>query len=62
MVNQKKLLKKISKGKLNKFIQDNCLMTQSWVMDPDKKVNEIIQSLKLSNLKISAFHRIKIGE
>ena len=58
----KEIVEKISKGKLNKFIQDNCLMTQSWVMDPDKKVNEIIQSLKLSNLKISAFHRIKIGE
>ena len=58
----KEIVEKISKGKLNKFIQDNCLMTQSWVMDPDKKVNEIIQSLKLSNLEISAFHRIKIGE
>ena len=58
----KEIVEKISKGKLNKFIQVNCLMTQSWVMDPDKKVNEIIQSLKLSNLKISAFHRIKIGE
>ena len=37
-------------------------MTQSWVMDPDKKVNEIIHSLKLSNVEIKEFHRIKIGE
>ena len=37
-------------------------MTQTWVMDPNKKVNEIIQDLKLSNIEISEFHRIKIGE
>ena len=58
----KEIVEKISKGKLNKFIQDNCLMTQSWVMDPDKKVNEIIHNLKLSNVEIKEFHRIKIGE
>ena len=56
------ILDKIAKGKINKFIQDNCLMTQNWVMDPEKKVKDIIENLKLKKLQIKDFYRIKIGE
>ena len=37
-----KLLKKISLGKINKFKEENSLMTQDWVMEPKKKVKDII--------------------
>ena len=56
------IIKKISIGKLNKFKEDNSLMTQAWVMEPKKKVKDIIKKLKISDLIIKDFYRIKIGE
>ena len=56
------IVKKISIGKLNKFKEDNSLLTQAWVMEPKKKVEDIINDLKISDLKIKDFYRIKIGE
>ena len=37
-------------------------MTQAWVMEPKKKVRDIIKELKISDLIIKDFYRIKIGE
>ena len=34
-------LKKLSIGKINKFKEDNALLTQDWVMEPKKKVKDI---------------------
>ncbi len=56
------IAKKISLGKLNKFKEENSLMTQDWVMEPKKKVKDIISETNISNLKINEFIRIKIGE
>ena len=56
------IVKKISLGKMNKFKEDNSLLNQAWVMEPKKKVNDIIKELKISDLKIRDFFRIKIGE
>ena len=56
------IVEKISIGKLNKFKSDNSLMTQDWVMDPKKKVNDILKELAVSDLSIKEFYRIKIGE
>jgi len=56
------IVKKISLGKLNKFKEENSLLNQQWVMEPKKKVKEIIKELNLNNLKINEFSRIKIGE
>ena len=56
------IVEKISIGKLNKFKSDNSLMTQDWVMDPKKKVNDILKELAISDLSIKEFYRIKIGE
>ena len=56
------IIEKISLGKLNKFKQDNSLLTQDWVMSPDKKVKDIISELNFKNLKIDEFYRVKIGE
>ena len=53
---------KISEGKLNKFKEENSLMTQFWVMEPKKKVKDILSEINIPNLKIKEFVRIKIGE
>jgi Translation elongation factor Ts len=56
------IAKKISSGKMNKFKEDNSLMTQQWVMEPKKKVKNIIAELGFKDLKIIDFCRIKIGD
>ena len=56
------IAKKISLGKMNKFKEDNALLSQPWVMEPKKKVKEIIKELSIADLKIKEFYRIKIGE
>jgi len=53
---------KISLGKMNKFKEDNALLTQAWVMEPKKKVQDIVKALNISDLKIKDFYRLKIGE
>ncbi len=56
------IAKKISLGKINKFKEENSLLTQNWVMEPKKKVKDVILEMQIPNLKIKDFTRIKIGE
>ena len=56
------IAKKISLGKINKFKEENSLLTQDWVMEPKKKVKDIISEINVPNLKIKEFIRFKIGE
>ena len=56
------IAKKISLGKMNKFKEENSLLTQAWVMEPKKKVQDIVKELSIADLKIKEFYRIKIGE
>ena len=56
------IIKKISIGKINKFKEDNALLSQQWVLEPKKKVKEILKELSISDLKIKDFYRLKIGE
>jgi|TARA_B110000438_G_scaffold289313_1_gene323763 elongation factor Ts len=56
------IAKKISFGKINKFKEDNALLSQAWVMEPKKKVQDIVKELSITDLKIKDFYRIKIGE
>ena len=56
------IAKKISLGKMNKFKEENALMTQAWVMEPKKKVQDVLKELSVNDLKIKEFSRIKIGE
>ena len=54
---------KISKGKISKFLNDNSLLNQPWIMDPKKKVSDILKENSLDNpLKIIEFARYKVGE
>ena len=56
------IAKKISLGKMNKFKEENALLTQAWVMEPKKKVKDVLKELAINDLKIKEFSRIKIGE
>ncbi len=56
------IIKKITLGKMNKFKEENSLLNQFWVMEPKKKVKQIINELEIPDLKIKEFVRIKIGE
>ena len=51
------MIDKISKGKLNKFISDNTLINQAWIMDPQQKVSDV-----LKDTKVLEFIRYKVGE
>ena len=51
------MIEKISQGKLNKFISDNTLLNQIWIMDPKKKVSDI-----LKDSKVLEFIRYRVGE
>ena len=56
------IAKKISSGKMNKFKEENALLTQAWVMEPKKKVQDVLKELAVNDLRIKEFSRIKIGE
>ena len=56
------IIKKISIGKINKFKEENSLLNQQWVMDPKKKVKDILKDLNFGSIEIKEFCRIKIGE
>ena len=56
------IVKKISIGKINKFKEENSLLNQQWVMEPKKKVKDILKELNLCSTEIKEFYRIKIGE
>ena len=47
---------------MNKFKEDNALLTQAWVMEPKKKVQDIVKDLNIVDLKVKGFYRLKIGE
>ena len=56
------IAEKISIGKINKFKEENSLLSQAWVMEPKKKVQDIMKDLSVTDLKIKDFYRLKIGE
>ena len=57
------MVEKISKGKINKFINDNSLLNQIWIMDPKKKVSDILKENKEDKeISILNFVRYKVGE
>ena len=57
------MAEKISKGKIAKFINDNTLLNQIWIMDPKKKVSDILKENKVDNeVQVIDFIRYKVGE
>ena len=58
-----KIVEKIAIGKLNKFIADNTLLNQEWIMEPKKKVKDILKEVAGKNkIIIKKFIRFKVGE
>jgi len=57
------MAEKISKGKILKFLNDNSLLNQIWIMDPKKKVSEILSENSFEKeIKVLDFVRYKVGE
>ena len=57
------MAEKISKGKISKFLNDNSLLNQMWIMDPKKKVSEILKENSLDKeIKVLNFVKYKVGE
>ena len=58
-----KIIDKIAMGKLNKFIAENTLLNQEWIMEPKKKVKEIIKTISgKDKIEVRKFTRFKVGE
>jgi len=56
---------KIVEGKLDKYFSETCLLEQSFIKDPNFKINEIITQLiaKLGeNIVVKRFTRFEVGE
>ena len=57
------MIEKISNGKIKKFISDNTLLNQIWIMDTKLKVSQVLKQFSGDkNIKILDFLRYKVGE
>ena len=57
------MIEKIASGKLKKFISDNTLLNQIWIMDTKKKVKDVIKDYsKNDEIKVVDFIKYKVGE
>ena len=57
------IAEKISKGKISKFLNENSLLNQLWIMDPKKKVSDILEENSGKNkINILNFIKYKVGE
>ena len=57
------MIEKISKGKISKFLSENSLLDQIWIMDPKKKVSDILnENSSDKKIKVINFVRYKVGE
>jgi elongation factor Ts len=58
-----KIAAKIAEGKLNKFISDNTLLNQEWIIEPKKKVKDVLKEVGgKDKIEIKRFIRFKVGE
>ena len=59
------IIEKMTEGRLNKFYQENVLLEQTFVKNPDKTVSDLITETvaKLGeNILVSRFSRFQLGE
>ena len=58
-----KIVAKIAEGKLNKFINDNTLLNQEWIIEPKKKVKEVLKEAGgKDKIEVKKFIRFKVVE
>lgn len=59
------VVEKIVEGKIGKFYEENCLLQQRYVKDPDKTIEDLVKEsiAKLGeNISIKRFVRFQLGE
>ncbi len=59
------VIERIVEGKIEKFLDDNCLLRQPYVRDAERTVEQILQEVILStgeNVSIRRFERWELGE
>jgi elongation factor Ts len=60
-----KIVDKMVEGRINKFYEENCLLNQNFIKDPDKKIQDLLNE-KISkigeNLVVRRFTRYEVGE
>jgi len=60
---KKEIIDKIAMGKIKKFISDNTLLNQVWIMDTKMKVSQVLKNYsEKEEIKIIDFVRFKVGE
>jgi len=60
-----KIVDKIIEGKLKKFKKESCLLSQPFVKDPDKTVEDLLNEMRAKtgeNVQIRRFVRYQLGE
>jgi len=58
-----RIIDNIAIGKLNKFVSENTLLDQEWIMEPKKKVKDILKGAAGEDkIEIKKFIRFKVGE
>jgi len=60
-----KVIDKIVEGRLNKFLDENCLMRQEYIRDDSRTVSDLIQETIVTtgeNITLRRFERWEIGE
>ena len=60
-----KIIDKIVEGKVEKFYKEVCLMSQQYVKDPQKTIDDVLKetiSVIGENIQIKRFTRFQIGE
>ncbi|MBC8455623.1 translation elongation factor Ts [bacterium] len=68
MENEKKpanIIERIIEGKINKYLQETCLLEQAFIKDPDKTVEDVVKEMMAKtgeNVQISRFIRFQLGE
>ena len=59
------IIDKMVEGRLNKYYQENCLLEQNFIKDPDKKLQDIITENIATlgeNITVNRYVRFAIGE
>ena len=59
------IIEKMVEGRLAKFYQESCLLDQTYIKDPDKKVTDILTETIATlgeNISINRFIRFAVGE
>ena len=59
------IIEKMVEGRLNKFYQENCLLEQNFIKDPDKILQDIITETIATlgeNITVNRYVRFAIGE